>query len=192
MKTRLIPLVLAVILSVPHSNGQDNKVRSGIGISIISYGASIYFPIIAGRNFRIEPELGILGLPDRLLPPIQQESPGLDKLGIGLFYAIPLRGSNNLYFGPRVARFASSMGSLFWSDVGSEPVRLGYLIGPSAGVELGSLHFTVGFELGLDYVKVWSFNEKIYPPGTAPTTSQDAITRSGFLGEGRLSVHFYF
>jgi len=139
MKTRLIPLVLAVILSVPHSNGQDNnnKLRSGIGVSIISYGASIYFPMIAGRNFRIEPELGILGLPDRLLPPIQQESPGLDKLGIGLFYAIPLRGSNNLYFGPRVARFASSMGSLFWSDAGSEPVGIGYLAADCAGLEHG-------------------------------------------------------
>ncbi|MGC8897206.1 MAG: hypothetical protein ACP5JH_11855 [Bacteroidota bacterium] len=149
MKRKLIPLILTVVLFASHSSGQDNRVRSGIGVGIISSGASIYFPIITGRNFRIEPELGLMGSPDEILP-ASKDAPLLIRLGVGLFYPYPLRGYNNAYFGPGVARIASSVDNLFWSDVGSKTLRTGYLIGVCGGLEVGSSHFAIAFELGLE------------------------------------------
>ncbi|MGC8897371.1 MAG: hypothetical protein ACP5ON_03885 [Bacteroidota bacterium] len=196
MKAKLIPILFGAVLSVSQASGQDNRVSpkphmdttltmpgsasapapitTGIGVAIGSSGVSIYFPIIAGRDFRIEPELG-----------------PFSKLGIGLLYAHPLRGSNKVYFGPRLARFASPIKNLFSSDVGSEPLRVGYIVGACAGLEHGSSHFTISFELGLGYAKDWSYNEKIYPPGMGPTISHDVIIRGGLLGDARLSLRAY-
>jgi len=154
MKTKLVAFIVALIFCASYSSGNDGQVaRKGIGgststvsgdrsapaaittrvaVSVMigeAGGASVYFPIIAGRRFRIEPELCLFVLRK------------------------PVGASNNVYFGPRVGRFASSMGSLFSSEVGPEPVGIGYLAADCAGLEHGFSHLAIPFEPGLDYLQ---------------------------------------
>jgi len=221
VKTRFTIILLALALCVSYGNGQDDQASSrlhidstvakpenrggsssitlGIGVSV-GFGllqpnreASISFPIIAGRNFRIEPELGIFRRAD--------DEYSYSKLGVGLFYVLPLRllnqgyfkdipliglldvvplgGYSAVYFGPRIA-----------SLTGEFPERKGYLTALSAGLELGSPHFTLGLELWLDYSSVKRYNEFISGNGI-PVRSHDVITHSALGGEAHLILRAY-
>ncbi|MGC9091620.1 MAG: hypothetical protein ACP5JH_00005 [Bacteroidota bacterium] len=225
MKTRLIPLIvatalLALVFCVSYANGEDDQVSSkrhvdstittsengsasatitiGVSASLTigeARGASIYFPIIAGRHFRIEPELvALFALSEegskRLGIQSNQYTATWGKLGVGVFYVQPLRSPGRAYFGVRVARLAT--GDLFSDEAGEFPERKGYLIAPSAGLELGSSHFTFSLELQLDYIRVKCYNDLILANGMGPPVpSHDVVTRSGFFGEGRLFLRAY-
>ena len=158
-------------------------------------GASVYFPIIAGRRFRIEPELGLFALPNvpsqRLGIQVNQYTATWGKLGVGLFYVFPLGAYSNAYFGPRIARVAT--GYLFSDEVGELPERKGYLIAPSGGLEVGSSHFTFSLELQLDYIRVKCYNDLVYDDGShPPAPSADVVTRAGFAIGVQMSLHWYF
>jgi len=214
MKTRFTVILLALALCVSYGNGQDDQVSSrlhldsmlarpenrggsssitlGIGVSVGFGGAgevSICFPITTGEHFRIEPDLGVFDASVGLPP--SQHAPFLGKLGVGVFYALRLRGPNSrVYAGARIARL--TVGNLFLPDeISGYSYRTGYLVAPSAGIELGSSHFTLGVELGLNYIRIKDYNEIIYPPDSGPTVSPDVITGSGLFGEGRLFLRAY-
>jgi len=218
MKTKLVAFIVAVIFSASYSSGNDGQVArkgirdststasgdrrapapitTGVAVSVMigeAGGASVYFPIIAGRRFRIEPELGLFASPNSKRLGIQenQYTATWGKLGVGLFYVCPLGAYSNVYFGPRIARVAT--GYLFSDEVGEWPERKGYLIAPSGGLELGSSHFTFSLELQLDYIRVKCYNDLVLANGMGPPVpSHDVVTRAGFAIGVQMSLHWYF
>jgi len=168
MKTEPLGLLLAVILLVADSSGQSNEASSkagadssltpreslsapppslGLGVSAGFQGASVYFPIIAAHNFRIEPELGYFTLPEQNhygTTNIRRAS-GLSKLGVGVLYLVSFSGSSKGYFGSRVAILANAESE-------------GYLLTPSGGVEFGSSHFSASLELRWHYISFEFYN----------------------------------
>ncbi|MGB9774778.1 MAG: hypothetical protein ACP5JH_11865 [Bacteroidota bacterium] len=195
MKIGLMRLLLAVIFFVTYSRGHGNCASSGPGAdsSLTAYdnagasalslglgvsggfqGASVYFPIIVGQNFRVEPELGYFRLTEQnhLGTISVRRGLGLSKLGVGVLCVVPLSTSSRVYFGPRVARLAGA---------GSE----GYLLTPSGGFELGSSHFTVGLELRWHYIRLECYNDE------SPVPSREVVTHSGFVGEAHVFLRAY-
>jgi len=218
MKTKLVAFIVTVIFCASYSSGNDGQVArkgirdststasgdrsapaaitTGVAVSVMigeAGGASVYFPIIAGRRFRIEPELGLFASPNSNRLGIQenQYTATWEKLGVGLFYVFPLGAYSNAYFGPRIARVAT--GYLFSDEVGELPERKGYLIAPSGGLELGSSHFTFSLELQLDYIRVKCYNDLVYDDGRhPPAPSAGVVTRAGFAIGVQMSLHWYF
>ena len=184
-------------ITTPGSRTPSGHLRIGVGVGAAfgeAFGVNVSFPIIAGGNFRVEPELGLLSVSNaasgRLGVQVNKYSYVWGKLGIGVFYALPLRGSSNLYFGPRVARLAT--GDLFSDKVGKWPERKGFLLALSGGLELGSSHLRLGAELRWDYITVKCYNDLYSSPGqNAPLPSKGVVTRSGFIVEAHVSLRAY-
>ena len=184
-------------LTTPGTPGHSAHVRIGVALGLglgEAYAVNISFPIIAARNFRIEPQLGLLSVADaasrRLGVQVNKYSYAWGRLGLGLFYVFPLRAYSNVYFGPRIARLAT--GDLFSDEVGKWPERKGYLIAPSGGLELGSSHLRLALEVSWDYIRVKCYNDIVLADGMGPPVpSHDVVTRSGFIVEAHLSLRAY-
>jgi len=184
-------------LTTPGTPGRSAHVGIGVALGLglgEAYAVNISFPIIAARNFRIEPQLGLLSVADaasrRLGVQVNKYSYAWGRLGLGVFYVFPLRAYSNVYFGPRIARLAT--GDLFSDKVGKWPERKGYLIAPSGGLELGSSHLRLALEVSWDYIRVKCYNDLCSTPGQDATLPcEGVVTRSGFIVEAHLSLRAY-
>ncbi len=138
------------------ASGQDFEKKIGIGVSIDPTGSSspyglssIYIPIKANTNFRIEPEAGILSRSYS-----GSSSPGIEssflKLGVGLFYVTWPEISLNTYAGPRAGLlFVSSTNS------GTKKSETGFFTGISLGMEYSvSARFSIGAEAQVNYMSL--------------------------------------
>lgn len=205
----LLPLCL---LSFSVGAAQDSGTRIGFGVSLnpvtifnlsttsfslITYGmTSIYVPIDAGKNFRVEPEVGILTSSTDYTYPATSYSPAYTtsssssgiRIGCGLLYIAPVDSTFNIYLGPRIGlllssdKYKSSTSSMEQTESETDFVLAGAL----GGEYLLSSHFGLGAEIQLTYI---SYGE---PSITPAPSGMASVSRSTFSSSALAFFRWYF
>ena len=130
MKSRLSLAGIAMLTIAATADAQERGVTFGIGTSLnptaifagdgdlalfnVGLG-NLYFPLIIGSSFKLEPEFGLLRLSEKTTDGTtsSESSATLTRLGIGAFWVTPIRESFRVYVGPRVGIVRNSESSSF-------------------------------------------------------------------------------
>ncbi len=186
MKSRLSLAGVAMLTIAATADAQEPGVTFGIGTSLnptaiasdqvllpVGLG-NLYFPLIIGSSFKLEPEFGLLRLSEKTTDGTSssESSATLTRLGIGAFWVTPIRESFRAYVGPRIGIVRNSESS----RSGTEPetkVTQTYLVLELAtgGEYLLSSHFSLGGEVRLGYINVGE--PKVTPAPPPPPTPVD-------------------
>jgi hypothetical protein len=189
---------LAVLAAVSAAQAQVPDHAVGLGVSLspsalvdmssqttlvlpVGFG-NIYLPIIAGPNFKIEPEFGIWRTSSSTdySGSSASFSGTLLRVGAGLFRFVRVGGGTALYVGPRVAMVRSS-DSQTSSGITSSSHQTDWSFGLAIGGEhFFSPHFSLGGEVQLNYISVGT-EEQTPPPTFQPSVSSSMITNNGLI-----------
>ncbi len=181
MKSRLSLAGVAVLTIAAAAHAQERGVTFGIGTSLnptaIGSGGlvllpvglgNIYFPLIIGSRFKLEPEFGLLRVSEKTTVggTSSESSATLTRLGIGAFWVTPIRESFRAYVGPRVGIVRNSESSRFGTEPERKVTQTNLVLELATGGEyLFSSHFSLGGEVRLGYINV---GESKVTPAPAP------------------------
>ncbi len=189
MRSRLWLAGIAMLTIAATADAQERGVTFGIGTSLnptaifagddglalfnVGLG-NIYFPLMIGSSFKLEPEFGLLHASDKTTDGTSSsESSGtLTRLGIGAFWVTPIRESFRAYVGPRVGIVRDS--ETFSPGTGPErKVTQTNLVLElvTGGEHLFSSHFSLGGEVRLTYINV---GERKATPPFPPSPSEQS------------------
>jgi hypothetical protein len=204
MKHRILLCSLQTLLCLSMVFAQETRPRIGLGVSLnptallalsstlvsfVPVGLSnIFVPIELSKEFRIEPEFGILTTSDEHPGGTAQvkSSSSLIRLGIGVLRVFPVDDSYNLYVGPRLGLLLTSSTSQSGSFPETGQSETDFYVGLVTGGEhMFSSHFSMGGEVQLNYV---SFGTPTYTP-SSPTGTQ---SRSMFTNNALMFFRWYF
>ncbi len=182
MKSRLSLAGVAMLTIAATADAQERGVTFGIGTSLnpIAIGdgnlvllpvglGNIYFPLIIGSSFKLEPEFGLLRLSEKTTDGTtsSESSATLTRLGIGAFWVTPIRESFRAYVGPRVGIVRNSESSRSGTGPERKVTQTNLVLELATGGEyLFSSHFSLGGEVRLGYINV---GEPKVTPAPAPT-----------------------
>jgi hypothetical protein len=153
---------------------QDFKFKAGIGVSLNPVGlvgsedailtllpvglANIHVPLQIARNWAIEPYLGIYSYSYDEGVSTSNETSSYDywRIGVGVFYTLPLDNAVDAYFGPRAGfLFRKKKYDVSGSTLGYTKKENDFYIGLSAGVQYYlSSHFSIGGEAQVNYLNL--------------------------------------
>ncbi len=169
MKSRLSLAGVAMLTIAATADAQEPGVTFGIGTSLnptailggdvllrVGLG-NIYFPLIIGSSFKLEPEFGLLRSSEKTTDGTSssESSATLTRLGIGAFWVTPIHESFRAYIGPRVAILRNSVTSRFGSTPERKVTQTNFVLELATGGEhLFSSHFSLGGEVRLGYIKM--------------------------------------
>ena len=185
MKSRLSFAGAAILTIAATVDAQERGVALGIGVSLnpaaIAGGnqvllpvglGNLYFPLIIGSSFKLEPEFGLLRLSEKTTAGTTstESSATLTRLGIGAFWVTPIRESFRAYVGPRVGIVRNSESSRFGTQPESKVTQTNLVLELATGGEhLFSSHFSLGGEVRLGYINVGESKVTPTPPTPTPT-----------------------
>ncbi len=191
MKSRLSLAGIAMLTIAATADAQERGVTFGIGTSLnptaifagdgdlalfnVGLG-NVYFPLIIGSSFKLEPEFGLLRLAEKTTDGTtsSESSATLTRLGIGVFWVTPIRESFRAYVGPRVGIVRNSESSRFDTEPERKVTQTNLVLELATGGEyLFSSHFSLGGEVRLGYINVGE--SKVTP---APTPMPPPVDRS--------------
>jgi hypothetical protein len=212
-RSRHFFILLAVSwLAFQAASAQDQEPRMfGIGVSLnpsslISISEEVqpfflpigftnfYFPINVSRNFRVEPEGGIftISASNVSIDPFigrSASSSSFLRLGLGLFYVMPLQSAFNAYIGPRIGMLSqSSTRTSTGSDDRKMSERDLFLGGAAGGEYFFSQHFSLGGEAQINYI---SFGQPETTEGGTPLTS-GTLSRNMVTNNALVFARWYF
>ncbi len=187
MKSRLSLAGIAVFTIAAAAHAQERGVTFGIGTSLnptaIGDGnlvllpvglGNLYFPLIIGSSFKLEPEFGLLRLSEKTTDGTtsSESSATLTRLGIGVFWVTPIRESFRAYVGPRVGIVRNSESSRFGTEPERKMTQTNLVLELATGGEyLFSSHFSLGGEVRLGYINIGE--SKVTPAPTPPPLPVD-------------------
>ncbi len=205
MKSRLWLAGVAMLTIAPTADAQERGVTFGIGTSlnptaIFASGdgnilllpvglGNIYFPLIIGSSFKLEPEFGLLRLSEKTTDGTtsSESSATLTRLGIGAFWVAPIRESFRAYVGPRVGIVRSSESSRFGTQPERKVTQTDLVLELATGGEyLFSSHFSLGGEVRLGYINMGK--RKVTPPPPFPFEQSGSILTTNAL----ILLRWYF
>lgn len=209
MKIKLSLILLLTILELSKVNGQENKVKIGLGVSINPFAlfytsstsdffvpvdiTNIYIPVMVKPNFRIEPEAGIFSHSYEYTSGtnISKHTLTVFRIGIGLFYMHSIDTSFSTYLGPRTGILSTSEKSGYTSSYSGDEENtfseIDFFIGLCLGGEyLFSRHFSAGGEVQLNYIKYGN------PERTPASITSTNYTQSIFTNNCLLFIRWYF
>ncbi len=182
MKSRLSLAGVAMLTIAATAHAQERGVTFGIGASLnpIAIGdgnlvllpvglGNIYFPLIIGSSFKLEPEFGLLRLSEKTTDGTtsSESSATLTRLGIGAFWVTPIRESFRAYVGPRVGIVRNSESSRFDPEPERKVTQTNLVLELATGGEhFFSSHFSLGGEVRLGYIKMGEPKVTPAPPST--------------------------
>lgn len=188
MKSRLWLAAVATLTIAATADAQERGVTFGIGTSLnptaifsgdgglalfnVGLG-NIYFPLIIGSSFKLEPEFGLLRLSEKTTDGTtsSESSATLTRLGIGAFWVTPIRESFRAYVGPRVGIVRNSESSRFGTGPERKVTQTDLVLELVTGGEhLFSSHFSLGGEVRLTYINVGE--SKVTPPSLPSPSEQ--------------------
>ena len=204
MKSRLWLAGMAMLTIAATAEAQERGVTFGIGTSLnptaifsgdgelvllpVGLG-NLYFPLIIGSHFKLEPEFGLLRVSEKRIfsSTSVESSTTLTRLGIGAFWIAPIRESFRAYVGPRVGIVWNSESSRS-PGVAERKVRQTSLVLELAtgGEYLFSSHFSLGGEVRLTYINVGE--RKVTPPPPFPSEQSGSILTTNAL----IMLRWYF
>ncbi len=186
MKSRLSLAGVAMLTIAATAHAQERGVTFGIGTSLnpiaiagelvllpVGLG-NLYFPLIIGSSFKLEPEFGLLRLSEKTTDGTSssESSATLTRLGIGAFWVTPIRESLRAYVGPRIGIVRNSESSRFGPEPERKETQTNLVLELATGGEyLFSSHFSLGGEVRLTYINVGE--RKVTPAPTPPPPPVD-------------------
>ncbi|MGD8867764.1 MAG: outer membrane beta-barrel protein [Gemmatimonadales bacterium] len=193
-----LTFVLVLFLAAPAS-AQDKAGKFGIGVSLepsalvaedfdaffLPFGfGDIYFPINAGEQIKIEPQLGLFRFSSEATADgfSSKQTITIWRLGAGIFYRLPASESLTAYVGPRFVFLFSSESDEFdgsADDSSATDISIGAALG---GEYFFSSHFSIGGEFQLNYVSLGD-------PDGNDTVDQ---SRSIISNNGLILLRWYF
>ena len=195
MKSRLWLAAVTILTIAATADAQERGVTFGIGTSLnptaIGDGelvllpvglGNLYFPLIIGSSFKLEPEFGLLRLSEKTTDPSSESSATLTRLGIGAFWITPIRESFRAYVGPRVGIVRSSESSRFGTEPERKVTQTNLVLELATGGEyLFSPHFSLGGEVRLGYINVGERKVTPAPPPTPFDRSASILTTNALI-----------
>jgi hypothetical protein len=200
------------------SKARGNKV--GIGLAIAPSGSFLltdddglisFIPLVLRvpvhfSSVKLEPELGVYTAHTR-----EDEEPAdfsdrtatLLRVGAGMFYNTPVSSDASVYVGPKVGIMTlstvsenKSSNSFEPQTMKSETSQTNIFFGANVGGEyFFSTHFSIGAEIGLEYVSKGNEESKTtFTPADPDPFPTPETTTSGseFLTKSALTARFYF
>lgn len=199
MRSKLAFSLLVLLVLAATARAQDGGNRVGIGVSLIQgaliadleelqFGATflsnIYVPIIVGRSFKLEPEIGFLRFSED--GEFAEETITQWRFGIGAFYYMRAAESLRAYVGPRLGLQLTSMTDENGGKYEFDETDL--LIGIALGGEyFFSDNFSLGGEIQLNYT---SFGEPSYK--IDGVEQEMDLGRSLINNNGLILLRWYF
>ena len=150
---------------------------------------NIYFPLIIGSSLKVEPEFGLLRLSEKATGSFGESevSSTLLRLGLGVFWITPLRGSFRAYVGPRVGIVRQSSSFSFSSQPEQQVTQTHRILELATGGEhLFSSHFSLGGEVRLSYITAGEPKET--PSSPNPVEQNESIVTTNAL----ILLRWYF
>ena len=199
MKSRLWLAAVATLTIAATADAQERGVTFGIGTSLnptaifsgdgglalfnVGLG-NIYFPLIIGSSFKLEPEFGLLRLSEKTTDGTtsSESSATLTRLGIGAFWVTPIRESFRAYVGPRVGIVRNSESSRFGTGPERKVTQTDLVLELVTGGEhLFSSHFSLGGEVRLTYINVGEREVTPSPPPSPSEQSSSILTTNALI-----------
>ena len=199
MKSRLWLAGIAMLTIAATADAQERGVTFGIGTSLnptaifagdgdlvllpVGLG-NIYFPLIIGSSFKLEPEFGLLRVSEKTTDGTtsSESSATLTRLGIGAFWVAPIRESFRAYVGPRVGIVRNSESSRFGTGPERKMTQTNLVLELATGGEyLFSSHFSLGGEVRLTYINVGEREVTPPPPPSLFERSASILTTNALI-----------
>ncbi len=199
MKSRLSLAGIAMLAIAATADAQERGVTFGIGTSLnptaifagngdlalfnVGLG-NLYFPLIIGSSFKLEPEFGLLRLSEKTTDGTtsSESSATLTRLGIGAFWVTPIRESFRVYVGPRVGIVRNSESSSFGTGPERKVTQTNFILELATGGEhLFSSHFSLGGEVRLTYINVGERKVTPSPPPSPSEQSSSILTTNALI-----------
>ncbi len=198
MKNHIFIFVLGFLLINSSIKGQDS-VNIGIGISLnpnllftnsetpyysLTSPANFYL-LINSSHFRLEPEVGFYSFSNRYAAEYGSDdyTSSILRIGIGLFYILPIESSFDIYFGPRFGFLLRSSTSRsytgYYSSGEFKKTQTDFFMGICTGAEyFFSNHFSIGGEIQFNYL---SLGNPEYTPQQGSSTNSTTVTFTNAL-----------
>ena len=199
----------------PSSNARGTKV--GIGLALAPSGSFLltdddglitFIPIILRvpvnfSSLKLEPEVGVYTANSRAEAGdnFNENTGTLVRFGAGIFYNTPVSSDASVYVGPKLGLMSissvsesKSSNSLESFSRKTETSQTNIFFGAMVGGEyFFSQHFSIGAEIGLEYISKGDEETTRTPPEDDPfPTPETENSGSEFHTKSALTARFYF